>query len=273
MRPLLGDLLLVTFDEATTDFGQVIDRLNQRYGTTFDRFEHTDEHVARVFAAIDDKQRVVHGDARYREAVARPDASRAHARAAVGIQLPRHRPEAAELVAWPRRCTPSGGRPVSDRLSAWTRRRAQLLVVSAIVVVGCFLQAPGRLVRDTKLDLVIDPVGFLGRTLHLWDPSASFGQLQNQAVGYLFPIGPYFAIGHALGIPDGSSSERGSRHCSSSASGERCGCSRPWASGPPGPAAPGAAAYGLSPSILTLVGFQSGAELPHALLPWALLPW
>ena len=88
-----------------------------------------------------------------------------------------------------------------DRLARWTRRRSQPLVVSAIVVVGCFLQAPGRLVRDTKLDLVVEPVGFLARTLHLWDPSASFGQLQNQAVGYLFPIGPYFAIGQTLGIP------------------------------------------------------------------------
>ncbi len=96
VRPLLGDLLLVTFDEATTDFGQVIDRLNQRYGTTVDRFEHTDEHVAQVFAAIDDKQRVVHGATRYREAVARPDASRSDARAALSARL--GRPEAADLV-------------------------------------------------------------------------------------------------------------------------------------------------------------------------------
>ena len=36
---------------------------------------------------------------------------------------------------------------MKERLAAWTRRRAQPLVVSAIVVVGCFLQAPGRLVR------------------------------------------------------------------------------------------------------------------------------
>ena len=161
---------------------------------------------------------------------------------------------------------------MKERLAAWTRRRAQPLVVSAIVVVGCFLQAPGRLVRDTKLDLVIDPVGFLGRTLHLWDPSASFGQLQNQAVGYLFPIGPYFAIGHTLGIP-GWVLQRvwfaallliglwGALRVL-----EAMGIGRP------GSRVLGATAYGLSPSILTLVGFQSGAELPHALLPWALLP-
>ncbi len=156
--------------------------------------------------------------------------------------------------------------------TAWAHRRAQPLVLSAIVVVGCFLQAPGRLVRDTKLDLVVDPVGFLSRTLHLWDPSASFGQLQNQAAGYLFPIGPYFAIGHTLGVPGWV-------------------LQRAWFAallliglwgalrllealdiGRPGSRVIGAAVYGLSPSILTLVGFQSGVELPHALLPWVVLP-
>lgn len=159
-----------------------------------------------------------------------------------------------------------------DHLAAWIRRRAQPLVVSALVVVGCFLQAPGRLVRDTKLDLVVDPVGFLSRTLHLWDPSASFGQLQNQAVGYLFPIGPYFAIGHALGVP-GWILQRAWFAALLLAG--LWGALRVFEAldiGRPGSRVLGAAAYGLSPSILTLVGFQSGAELPHALLPWALLP-
>lgn len=97
VQPLVGKVLLVTFTEATTDFGAVVDRLNARFGTDFDRFEHSDENVARVFAAIDDKQRVVHGEARYREAVARPDASRDDARAALAARIAR--PEAVELVA------------------------------------------------------------------------------------------------------------------------------------------------------------------------------
>lgn len=159
-----------------------------------------------------------------------------------------------------------------DRLARWTRRRSQPLVVSAIVVVGCFLQAPGRLVRDTKLDLVVEPVGFLARTLHLWDPSASFGQLQNQAVGYLFPIGPYFAIGQTLGIP-GWILQRAWFALLLLAG--LWGALRVFEAlgvGRPGSRVLGATVYGLSPSILTLVGFQSGAELPHALLPWVLLP-
>jgi hypothetical protein len=87
IRPLLGGVLLVTFDEATTDFGAAVDRLNARFGTTFDRFEHTPSHVEQVFAAIEEKQLLVHGEDRYRAAVARPDESRRSARDALVTRL------------------------------------------------------------------------------------------------------------------------------------------------------------------------------------------
>lgn len=81
IEPLRDEILLVDFCHATTDFGAVIDRLNARFGTAFDGFEHTPANVAEVFAAIDDKQLAVHGRSRYREAVARPEPSRDDARA------------------------------------------------------------------------------------------------------------------------------------------------------------------------------------------------
>ena len=50
-------VVVADFAEITTDFGPVIDRLNARFSTSFDRFEHDREHVDTVFEIIEDRSR------------------------------------------------------------------------------------------------------------------------------------------------------------------------------------------------------------------------
>ena len=83
---------------------------------------------------------------------------------------------------------------------AWVWRLRHTIVCALLVAVA-LNSDPGKQVSDTKLDLVVNPMGLLGRGLHLWDPLGSAGQLQDQAYGYLFPMGPFFALGHAAGMP------------------------------------------------------------------------
>jgi hypothetical protein len=51
--PYVGMVSVATFDEVIGDFGTVTRRLNERFGTSFDEFEHTHDNVEECFRVIE----------------------------------------------------------------------------------------------------------------------------------------------------------------------------------------------------------------------------
>ena len=55
---------------------------------------------------------------------------------------------------------------------------------------------------DTKIDLYVDPRGFLGDVASAWSEQIQLGHVfGGQYGGYLFPMAPWFALGDVLGLP------------------------------------------------------------------------
>jgi arabinofuranan 3-O-arabinosyltransferase len=146
-----------------------------------------------------------------------------------------------------------------------------VLSLLALTVLS-FAQRPGQVTFDTKLDLTVDPLAFLGRALHLWDPQATFGQLQNQAYGYLFPQGPFYALLHALAVPGWISQRLWCSLLLGSAFLGMLTLSRALGIGTEPARYIGAFAYALAPLMLTEIGPVSAELLPAVCLPWVLLP-
>jgi len=153
------------------------------------------------------------------------------------------------------------------RLSERPRVVACCLGLAALA----FLTRSGFVLADTKLDLSLDPLRFLGTALHLWNPG-QMGQVQNQAAGYLFPTGPFFAGCAAIGMPMWIAQRiwiamllcaafLGARRLA-----ERLGI------GTPSARLAGAMAYALTPNGLSVLGQISSEYLPYAMLPWTVAP-
>ncbi len=150
--------------------------------------------------------------------------------------------------------------------------RLRLTAVCLLLTLLAFLQTPGAIAIDTKVDLTADPLGFLSRALRLWDPQAAFGQLQNQATGYLFPIGPFFALGHVLQLPGWIVQRSWWALLMSVAFLGFVRVSGRLGIGTPTTRVLTGIGFALSPRITSVLGATSIEALPLCLTPWVLLP-
>ena len=156
----------------------------------------------------------------------------------------------------------------------WPRRDTLIpLALGALAFVVAFVQRPGLEVAETKVDLHVAPGSFLRDVLSAWTPSGSLGHVfAGQYGGYLWPMGPFFALGHALGLPDwvvgrlwiGAAlalSAWGMVRLLDALGGRPRGAGH----------LAGGLLYMLNPYVVTYVGRTSITLLATAALPWLLL--
>ena len=73
--PYRDRFVVATFQEVSNDFGEVIRRLNERFGSSFQEFQHTEANVASCFKIIEEHDRRTTGRVAERT-VARPSQQR-----------------------------------------------------------------------------------------------------------------------------------------------------------------------------------------------------
>ena len=150
-------------------------------------------------------------------------------------------------------------------------RRLTLLAVCLLLAALACSTDPARILGDTKLDLTVNPLGFLYRALYLWDPSY-FGQLQNQAYGYLFPNGPFHALLVGAGVPEWVVQRLWLAALLCAAFTGTVAVARALRIGSLPAQVVAGIAFALSPRALTLLSYNSAELQPTLLLPWVLLP-
>jgi len=82
-------------------------------------------------------------------------------------------------------------------------RRSHLTLTAApwmLAVLQVFVAGRGFLNYDTKYMLHVDAGSLMSLSRHVWDPLQYGGYVAHQAVGYLWPSGPFHWLGQTVGV-------------------------------------------------------------------------
>ena len=92
--------VLGLFEEVTEDFGEVIKRINDKFGTTFSMFSHDEENVGKVFTDMDTFAREKYGETRWERKVHHPSAVKERIKQEIEYDLesPKRKKRIAEAV-------------------------------------------------------------------------------------------------------------------------------------------------------------------------------
>lgn len=147
-----------------------------------------------------------------------------------------------------------------------------MYAVAAVAFVLAFAQVPGLIVADTKYDLTQNPIGFLTRAAHQWSSVAPLGQVQNQAYGYFFPHGSFFAAGQLLHIPPWITQRVWWALLLIAGFWGLVRLAEALGVGSRSSRVIAATVFVLSPRVLTTLGSISSEAHPMMLAPWVLVP-
>jgi arabinofuranan 3-O-arabinosyltransferase len=75
-------------------------------------------------------------------------------------------------------------------------------VLAAVAYLPLLANDMGRVAADTKAYLYLDPGRLLAGAPYMWQPEVAMGTVTHQNIGYLWPVGPFFWLGEAIGLPD-----------------------------------------------------------------------
>ncbi|WP_405661332.1 alpha-(1-_3)-arabinofuranosyltransferase family protein [Streptomyces sp. NBC_00079] len=152
------------------------------------------------------------------------------------------------------------------------RSRRWLVGFWAVVFVLFVVVHPGRQTFDTKLGVTVDPGSFFSGLGQLWHDQGSFGGIQDQYAGYLWPMLPFYWLAHAVRLPVWLAERLWLSLIVSVAFWGALRLAERLRVGSGGSRLLAGVAYALWPVFTIVVGSTSAAVLPGAFLPWVLLP-
>ena len=183
----------------------------------------------------------------------------------------------AERLARPAMPVEAGEREgISGRPPRILVLRLGVLRWAALVWLVAFLvllaNDPGRMFFETKLSVDLDPAGFYASLWHLMDPRNTFGALNNQAIGYAMPMGPFYLVGHLAHVPVWLIERLWLSLIIAVGFAGLVKLAEALGIGSPASRLLAGLVFALWPTFTIVIGSTSSAALPGMLAPWAVLP-
>ncbi|HUD36062.1 MAG TPA: alpha-(1-_3)-arabinofuranosyltransferase family protein [Streptosporangiaceae bacterium] len=165
--------------------------------------------------------------------------------------------------------TGRSARPASDASRPITR---WVLLVWLVAFVILMANDSGRIFFDTKLGVDIDPASFLARLWQLWNPNEWLGSLQDQYIGYAFPMAPFYLVGELLKVPVWITERLWLSFLITVGFAGLVKLARAVGIGTDRSQIVAGIVFALWPTFTIVIGSTSAGIIPGLLAPWAVLP-